>query len=371
MPNESMTRLQRVPGRARARDGGADRVDLLLHGSAALLLLGGCGWLLLAADATGGDAWGTCGILALVALSYGASRGLTRRIGLLVPLLILVGAAVLALVNAPVLFSHPGGGPLGYSNAAGSFFMLAAAAGLIVVARASDTPVRIAAACLSLPFAAVPWLNGTFAATVLVSLLPLGLLARRPGAVRWSVAAGGACAMLSLVFVLLMGATYRPGAPPGAAAEAVDATLSTRRVMLWSDAVRLFVDHPLAGVGPGRFPLESPTARAHPDTAWPHNEVLHFAAEAGVFGVVLVIGLFACGFARLWSGAGDAGAAVAALALGAAGVHANVDYVLHYPAVTLVLAALVGTGSCLPLHPARHGLDRPRRVRVPAPIRAG
>jgi hypothetical protein len=59
--------------------------------------------------------------------------------------------------------------------------------------------------------------------------------------------------------------------------------------------------------------------------------------------LLLLAGLFAWGFARLGLlGAPDAPAIVAAGALAALGIHACVDYVLHFPALPLAAAALFG-----------------------------
>jgi O-antigen ligase len=180
--------------------------------------------------------------------------------------------------------------------------------------------------------------------------------------VRVAVAASGAAVLSMVATVVVLASAYRAGSEPGGVPRALGAMLTERRVMLWNDALRLFLERPLAGVGPGRFPVASAVARANPDTPWPHNEVLHFAAEAGLPGLLLVLALLAWGFARLWWGAGERGAAIAALALGAAGVHANIDYVLHYPAVPLALAALVGAGSACGASRAGRGSADPRRA---------
>jgi hypothetical protein len=330
------------------------RVDLLLAATGIVLMSTGVAWLLLMAELSGGDANATVGVLLLIVAAGLAARWLTRYHGWIAPLLVVAGAAYLAIAHFDILLGRPLRSPLGYSNATGSFYMLAAAAALLIVARASSPLLRIAAVAAAVAAASVPWLNQTTTATVLVCLLPLALLTRTLAAVRMAVSSAAGAVLLSLLVVIALGISYNPVVRSGVVDRAVDATLSERRPQLWHDALVLVAERPLTGVGPNRFPEESATARSDRDTIWPHNEALHFGAEAGIPGMLFLLGLFGWGFARLWWGAGDAGAAVAALALGAVGVHANVDYVLHYPAVGMAAAALVGAGSLLPAgHPSR------------------
>jgi O-antigen ligase len=127
---------------------------------------------------------------------------------------------------------------------------------------------------------------------------------------------------------------------------AVDATLTERRVALWHDAVVLMGDHPLSGVGPGRFELTSPTALADADTRQAHNEFLQQGAETGVLGFLLLTALFLWGFVRLMvKRRPDITTALAAASLAALGIHASVDYILHFPAIPAVAAALVGSAT--------------------------
>jgi hypothetical protein len=68
-------------------------------------------------------------------------------------------------------------------------------------------------------------------------------------------------------------------------------------------------------------------------------------AETGVPGLLLLLGLFAWAFAARWIRQPNAVTSLAAVALGALGVQACVDCVLHFPAVPIAAAALVGTGQ--------------------------
>jgi O-antigen ligase len=331
------------------------RIELLLAGSGLVLVASTLAWLFLVAEVTGGDAVPTAGMLAAAAAVFLVARGATRYSAWLVPLLVAAAAAYVAAANPGTLLARPLGNPLGYSNAVGSFYMLAAAAALLLVARAPYLPLRVVAAVCAVAAALVPWLNSTATASVLVSILPFALFAGSRRGVRVCVSVAGMAVVATLLTTLILGAVYQPGERTGFVDRAVDATLSERRPELWHDALVMVAERPLTGIGPNRFPQESPTAIKDPDTRWPHNEALHFAAEAGIPGFLLLLGLFGWGFARLWWGAGDTGAAVAAAALGAAVVHSNVDYVLHFPAVTLAVAALVGAGSGLPAGRQRRG----------------
>ena len=97
---------------------------------------------------------------------------------------------------------------------------------------------------------------------------------------------------------------------------------------------------------------------------WAQNDFLQQGAEQGVLGLVALVALFACGFLALWANPGaDAFVALAAVALAAVGIQACEDYVLHFPAIALTTAALVGAGIAphgdrLPLNGRAKGVPR-------------
>lgn len=68
-------------------------------------------------------------------------------------------------------------------------------------------------------------------------------------------------------------------------------TSSGRRVILFEGAVAMFQERPVLGFGTGGFEAASPRFTGPPFYAWPHNAVLQFAAEFGVVGVALFLGL--------------------------------------------------------------------------------
>jgi O-antigen ligase len=145
---------------------------------------------------------------------------------------------------------------------------------------------------------------------------------------------------ISVVLGLTIGGSSRDGG------SAVEDALSSRRPALWHDALVLIREHPINGVGPERFQLESPIARSDPDARWAHDEFLQEGAEQGVVGGALLILLFGWGFLRLSLAAvPDRVTALAATSLAALGIQSSIDYVMHFPALPLVVAALVGAAS--------------------------
>jgi O-antigen ligase len=172
-----------------------------------------------------------------------------------------------------------------------------------------------------------------------VALL-VGLVVEQTRGGRAAVAACGGLFVAALVATVLLGAWGRGGPFD----EVIDETLTGTRVVLWHDALVLTSDQPVVGVGPGNFATASPIAAADPDLRWAHNEFLQSGAETGLLGYAFVVGLFLWGFVAL--GAGEAGRAATLSAAGLAtlGIHASVDYVLHFPFVALAGAAVVGLG---------------------------
>lgn len=68
--------------------------------------------------------------------------------------------------------------------------------------------------------------------------------------------------------------------------------------------------------------------------------------------LLLLVAVLAWAYARLWHAPDARAAAIGAFALGAAAVHANVDYIFHFPAIPMAAAAIVG--AAVP-QPARNG----------------
>ncbi|MGH8883817.1 MAG: O-antigen ligase family protein [Egibacteraceae bacterium] len=318
-----------------------DAVDAVDLAGAALLTVTVV-WIGLAAGAGNGDAGPVTVALAGAAAVAWIARQVTRLHGWLVPLLVYAAVAIFAVDSGTPLTR---GGPLGYANASAALYFLAAAAALMVFVRCSRPLVRVWALWAAVVAGVLPWLSGVVTAALLVCALPLALTSPPTrDKVRFLMAGGALLVFAVLATTVLLGASYG-GDRTGLVDRVVDATLSERRVQLWRDALAITESNPAFGIGPGRFDEVSPTALANPDTSKAHNEYLQMSAETGFAGFALSLGLLLWGFARLWSGPGDGGAVVAAVALTGVGVHASIDYILHFTAVAVATAALTGAGS--------------------------
>jgi O-antigen ligase len=176
-----------------------------------------------------------------------------------------------------------------------------------------------------------------------VVLLPLVALAGigGRGAARLLTAGFAVLFFLSLAVSIVLAARFSREGREDSFDQFVQTAMDRRRVALWNDAFVLMAEHPLFGVGPGRFEESRMTAPTDPDARWAHQEFLQHGAEMGVPGLVLLSLVFAAGFARLRHRA-DTLAAVAAGSLAAVGIHACLDYILHFPAVPVAAAALLG-----------------------------
>jgi O-antigen ligase len=342
-----------------------------------LLALGLAGWTAVSALGTGADRGDAAAVVGLVALAAGA-YGLGRVVGLRHPWLPPVAVAAVAVVAAlpPIAgrSGHAPAGALGYSNASAELFLQGFAAALLVLALADRRAWAISAAVVAAVLAAVTIRAGSIAATGLLVVPAAALVAAAAGVYsRRALLALEILLVVALVGTIVLGA-WGGGGSPGdrPVAPLIDATLSGRRIALWHDALVLMAEHPIIGVGPGRFRVESPTARADPDARWAHNGFLQQGAETGVPGLVLLLGIFLWGLARLQgsrapavaaNGGGPrlvAGAAlgggprlVAGAAVAALGIHACVDYVLHFPVLPIAAAAILG--SAVPRAHRREG----------------
>lgn len=305
------------------------------------LFVGGGGWAVAASLVSGGQPGPMAVMFFGCGLAFAASRAASAVMPVLAPVVVAVFAAGLALSAPRETFSGgPLTGPLGYANAKSALFVQAAAATLVIAAVVRDTWIRAAAILGSVVFALVPWASGTAAAAAPTLLLPAAWLVGRRHPRSWPVVAAAA-------FLLLLGSTVllaiAPPSPESRLGGALDRTLTRTRLELWHEAAVLIAAEPIAGLGPGRFQDISPTARSDPDDRWAHHEFLQQGAETGVIGFVLLVALFLWGFVRLAQAGGPARTVpIISVALLALGGHASVDYVLHFPEVSLAASALLG-----------------------------
>ena len=301
-------------------------------------------WVFVAAAIQGGTPWPAVGLVGASGAALGASWLLTGIRRWVVPAAVLV-VAVAAALPSDAFDREPLGGPFGYVNATGGFYLLAAIAGLMVASCSRHPAGRAGAIAGAAVCAAVPFAADSAAASILVIVVPgLALAASVALSPRVATAMCALLAVGALAATAALGAAHE--AEPGAIDRAVDATLSERRTALWHDAIAAIRAEPLAGVGPGRFETVSPTARSDPDARWAHNDFLEHGAETGLpglAGAVVIVGW------SLWASGGradpDTTAALGAAAVAALAVAASVDYLLHFPALPVTAAALAGAGA--------------------------
>jgi peptidoglycan/xylan/chitin deacetylase (PgdA/CDA1 family)/O-antigen ligase len=306
-----------------------------------ILLMGGVVvWTFLVAERAG-NPWPMAQMALVVAAAYGLSRWAGRAKPVLVPGLVVVVALVLGMLSfIGVLAGGADAMPLGYVNARSAFWVMSAAATVMLAMFAPTERTRIAGLALAGAFAAFPLLNGSEAASLVALLLlpPAAVISLGGWRPRLAVWLGAATVLASLAATLFVAAAPQEALVVRRATD----VLGERRVSLWRDGLDLVLRNPLTGVGPGQFAEERSTARNDPDARWAHHGFLQQGAETGLVGFVLFILLFLWGFWRL-SSVGSGVAVIGAFALVALGVLACSDYVLHFPLLTATTAALVGT----------------------------
>ena len=300
----------------------------------ALVAVLGAWTALVAGDGDGRPApvlWLLVGLVLAVAIGRAAaSRG--------VPLsgLVAVAVAGAAALTWPGVLA-PAGAPTGYANANATLLGLGALSA-VGAARAAGSGRRGRwwSALAVLLLASVPATGSVAGTIVVIGAGVILALAVRTG---WSplvIGTGMVAAALCLGLTVAIASGSDPAGLGGRAGV---------RAELWAAAEELADEQPVVGIGPGRFEVRNPVTDDD-DLRWAHHGYLQVAAELGVVGLVLTLGLLAWAWAALWQASHrtDA-AAVGAAALGAVATHATVDYVFHIPEVLIAAALLVGFGS--------------------------
>ena len=233
---------------------------------------------------------------------------------------VLAGAAGLSLANLAHrtgdLAPGPGGEalPLGYANAAG---LVGALAVLLAAGLARELPgaARLAVAAVGIPGAAALALAGSRGAwlALLVGLAAGAALLRGPAAAYPAVAALGV-----------------------GGAHAAAWLRGSERERYWTVALGQAESAPLHGTGAGTFArawlLERPLPLGARDA---HGLFVETAAELGVVGLALLLGLLALPLAGAVAARGASGVAAAGAAYAAFLTAAAVDWHWELPAVTL------------------------------------
>ena len=305
-----------------------------LNIAGALLIATTAAWFVLSAAIQGTSADRAIALLVVSAVSYTTALLVGRLVSPLLPAGLVVAGAVVALA----LSSGPRG-PLGYENANGIFFVLAAVAALILWSAAPRHVLGIIALAVGVLFGVIPTSNEVLAATFGFAFVVAVAVMAHLGRLREAIVASAAVFLVVLLGTTVLGLTYSGGTTR------LTTALTERRLELWHDALVIVGDHPITGAGFDQFEELSPTARSDRDARWAHHEFLQVASETGIPGVLLVVSLFVWGFVRLYVADLSPGRALAAAALAAAGMSASVDYVFHFAAVPIATAVLLGVGA--------------------------
>jgi O-antigen ligase len=307
-----------------------------------------CAGVLLASLVISGwknDANGLPGVLLVVGAGVVYALGRRLRavpVALTVLWAIALAAAVLVAVWPDVLSGRALADPTGYGNANGSLLACGVLAALAAAALQRSPVWRVAALLLAAALLGATFATRSQAAAALVVLVAVLLLAvTLAGGHKVAVGVAGA------LTVAILGLTIGLGIPVSAVHQlpgmpTVAEQVTYRRILLWHDAIDLMRAHPGFGVGPERFPVESPVAREDADTRHAHSLPLEVAAETGVAGGVAVLGLLVALFA---AAVVRAKGSMAVLAAGSVCVFAGqsfIDYTYRYPAVILGWALLAG-----------------------------
>jgi O-antigen ligase len=252
--------------------------------------------------------------------------------------------------------------PLGYGNANGALGVQGIAAAVMAAVSSRHPTTRRGLYAVAALLLIETGLTRSLAATLTgVVVLGTGLIAPAVRGRRLLTASGILLICSGVVVTTLIGARYQPHQRTPVSVAVAQDVLSSRRVQLWHDAVTMVSDDPVRGVGPGRFSVESPTARADPDARWAHSAALQQAAEQGLPGALLLAAVVGWAFAGLIrSPRPDPVIACALAGLIAFAVQASVDYIAYFPTIPAVLALLLGVATA-PLPPG--GLPLPRKLR--------
>nr|WP_189281125.1 O-antigen ligase family protein [Streptomyces atratus] len=326
-------------GRARERGNASD-------GAGAVILAACAIWSLISAAGRESGPEGV--LLALLAVAAGFACG--RICGTLLPVATATVAAVGALLMG-LLSRHgmPGATATadtapGHAGAAAALLVLAAGAACCAAAASRQAPLRfslrllaLGTACAALALRSV----AGFAAALGVLLCSLAAARMRQRLL------GLAGLALATGLVVATSWAVAADALPQGLMVSLEGPLTAHRVLLWQDALELAGEHPVLGVGPGRFAELSPAVEqtVHSDGK-PHSAPLQQAAEQGVVGVGLLGSAFGWLLYVLWrSPRTTAVVLTAGAALTALAVLASVGNALSFTPVTAGAGLLAGLAS--------------------------
>lgn len=328
-----------VKGHARLADLARTRLnvdhhDLLGVGLAAAF---GC-WIVVSATMRSGNPMPLLALLVTAVVSYAIGRVQGRDHPVRTAGIVVLVILSMAIVSGPAaLAGGPEDPPLGYGNANGALYALGVAAAAIVARLADRGLVRRAGAVIAVVLLVLTALTTSKAATILAATILL-VAVGAPRIVKRAVLIAPVLVIGAIAMTIVVGLMHGSGSVPG-----LESALTGRRAQLWHDAIDIIAEAPVFGVGPGGFADTSPTALGDVDARWAHSAYLQTGAELGIPGALLLIALTLFTFAALYRSQRDqrlviiCAAATAALTL-----HAAIDYVLHFPALVIIAAALAG-----------------------------
>jgi O-antigen ligase len=342
----------------------ARRLAVLGGGAAAIALLL-IGWAQLSAWLHSTDAGSYSRLIGAVTLSWLIGvviGGVGGRPGVaVVALAVMAVVAVSFASQQGSLTGHALSPPLHYGNADGAYAAAAVGAGAVLMALRVPLLLRVVGGIGAAGFLVVCQQTNSVAAEVgavmMIAAAVIALLSDY-SVRRWLLAAGPVAVVLAAALTAAVGAAYQRGqARQPLVVRSVTHLLTTRRVTLWHDAADIAVHHPVSGVGPGGFATTSPTARIDHDARWAHSVWLQQVSEQGIVGLVLLAAAVGVGWWLLLRFRTPPAAAVAASwAVAGLLLQASIDYVLHFAAVPLTVAALAGAATTgLARGPARAG----------------
>ncbi len=282
---------------------------------------------------SGGSAIPVVAVMAASAASLTVGRATARIDRRLVATIVFAFVAGVFIVSA--VSSGTRDGPLGYENASALLAVLGSVAGMMLASPPGSTPLRLVGLAGAVTLGCIPFLVGAVASSIIV-ILALAALAfvRISGRVRWGILGTAGVSLVVLSTTVVLGLTYQPDDQDAVSGGVAESSLSERRLALWHDALIIAAEHPIIGVGPGRFPFVSPVAASDADTRQAHNEFLQQAAEIGVPGALVFVLLVPWGYSRLLLvPRSDLITLLGSVALAALAIGASVDYVLHFALV--------------------------------------
>lgn len=304
-------------------------------------------WTLLSATVAGGDPWPTAFTFLGSGLCFGVVRLRAEKALWFVPAIAAAAGFLSAIVFSGDLPSNrPHSGPLGYENASAALYLQATIAILMLSGLMVRQGWRSVALVSALVMASITIMADSRAVDALLVLTVLSLVSICERTAKILIGLLSVLVPLALSISIVLGATYSSGKHTTGVETLVDRSLSERRPALWRDCLTMMTSHPVSGVGPGRFERASPLAVSDSDARWAHNGFLQQGAEGGLVAMIILVLIFGLGFFRLYHASTPARIRIlGAVSLAALGIHANIDYVLHFPSLCMLVSAMVAGAS--------------------------